>query len=311
MKFSRFSCSTVGQRSVLLLTSLLTACSGQDAPRADEARATQVTASAAFFDDFSYASAQDGALGANGWSVRADRYGPGVAASWSRRLVSFLDDPERGGNRFMRLRAVTAGTADTTGQAQVYGPLDHLEGTYAARVRFSGAPLTGPGGDQLVQSFYTIADPTLSLGAAYSELDFEYLPNGGWGGRTRPTLYTASWAAYSAAGPQDRQYTALDTPLSGWQTLSVTVLNGQVTFRVGQVVVAVYSGPYSPDSKMRLSFNHWFIATGLAAAGEQREYASDVDWVLQVKDQALTPAQVDQVVQRLRGEARAFQGLGD
>ena len=37
-------------------------------------------------------------------------------------------------------------------------------------------------GDQVVQTFYTITPYLEPLDPDYSEMDYEYLPNGGWGG---------------------------------------------------------------------------------------------------------------------------------
>ncbi|MGH9905613.1 MAG: hypothetical protein ACRD8U_08535, partial [Pyrinomonadaceae bacterium] len=71
----------------------------------------------------------------------------------------------------------------------------YLEGTYAARVRFTDKPVSGPAGDQVVESFYTISPLKAPWDPDYSELDFEYLPNGGWG-IDGPTLYATTWETF-------------------------------------------------------------------------------------------------------------------
>ena len=84
--------------------------------------------------------------------------------------------------------------ANTT-QTQICHQRKYLEGTYAARVRFTDSPVSGPGGDQIVESFYTISPLKAPMDLDYSELDFEYLPNGGWG-IDGPTLYATTWGDF-------------------------------------------------------------------------------------------------------------------
>jgi hypothetical protein len=50
----------------------------------------------------------------------------------------------------------------------------------------------GADGDQLVETFYAISPLQAPLDPNYSELDWEYLPNSGWG-VTAPTLFVTSW----------------------------------------------------------------------------------------------------------------------
>ena len=74
----------------------------------------------------------------------------------------------------------------------------YRDGTYATRVRFRNRPTIGPGGDEVVETFYTISPLKKPLDPDYSELDFEYLPNGGWG-LAAPTLWVTSWENHMAA----------------------------------------------------------------------------------------------------------------
>src|SRR4030095_15919354 len=107
-------------------------------------------------------------------------------------MVGFVADPAHEGNRLVRMNAMTDGTE--TSQAQFCHQRKYREGTYAARVRFSDSPAAGPDGDQVVETFYMIAQLKAPLDPDYSEQDFEYLPNGGWGGADL-TLHTTTWEA--------------------------------------------------------------------------------------------------------------------
>src|SRR5215218_3851205 len=149
---------------------------------------------AILFDDFSYTNKEQ--LKKNGWIVRTVAGWPGVpGATFSEQAVSLLKDPDQAKNRILRMTSSTDGTAANTTQAQICHQRKYREGTYAARVRFSDAPISGPDGDQLVQSFYTISPLKAPMDLDYSELDFEYLPNGGWG-IDGTTLYGTTWETF-------------------------------------------------------------------------------------------------------------------
>lgn len=149
------------------------------------------------FDDFHYASSADPALTANGWTPRTYQGGPGVpGANWSASAITF---PTSGGQKVMQLTASTDGTAAGTKHAELYSTQKrYLEGTYASRVRFTDAPVSGNDGDHINQTFFTISPLNGDMDPTYSELDIsEYLPNGGWG-ETGPINYQTTWYTYRA-----------------------------------------------------------------------------------------------------------------
>src|SRR5262249_61698721 len=116
-----------------------------------------------------------------GGIVRPKAGWPGArGAVWSAGNVSFVDDPAQSGNRLLRMSSSTDGTVAGTSQTQVCHQRKYLQGTYATRVRFRSSPTAGPDGDQVVETFYAISPLKAPLDPAYSELDWEYLPNGGW-----------------------------------------------------------------------------------------------------------------------------------
>ena len=120
-------------------------------------------------------------------------------------------------------------SAGTT-QAQICQRRKFLAGTYATRVRFRDAPDSGADGDQLVETFYAISPLQAPLDPNYSELDWEYLPNGGWGGGA-PTLWVTSWhTARLDPYYADNTYNTITRSLDGWHTLVLQVANGTVNY---------------------------------------------------------------------------------
>ena len=240
----------------------------------------------ALFDDFHYSGPADPAIAAHGWSIRTGAGGPGIQNTWSANAISFPADSTAVGGRVMQLEARTDGTAGNTTQAEIDTvQRKFLEGTYAARVYFNDAPTSGPNGDHVNETFYTIT-PDEPL---YSELDNEYLPNGGWGA-PGPTLYTTTW--YSADA-MDRVTHNVISSLQGWHTLVMTVAAGTVTYYVDGQVYFSSNGKYYPRDKMTIDFNEWFI--DLPFTG-QRTWDQKVNWVYFNGAGALSPSQVNSAV---------------
>jgi hypothetical protein len=267
---------------------------------AQAARRTKPAPAVTLFDDFDYPRTE---LAAHGWYVRSQAGGPGVSgAGWSPEAVSIVADQAQGANRLLRLEAATDGSVEGTFHAEV-GRMERSfrEGTYAARVRFSDAPLEGPRGDRVVQTFFAIGPPlSRPLDPAYSELDFEYLPNGGWG-TTAATMFMTSWDTWQA-DPLVEKLTHTFRPgsLAGWHTLVIQVGSGEVRYFIDGQQRARHGGRSYPDSLMSIVFNLWFQDGGLLPGGTPRRYRQDVDWVFQQRDAVLSPTQVLARVAQLR-----------
>jgi hypothetical protein len=253
-----------------------------------------------FFDDFS--QPDTAALRAQGWVLRTAAGHPGVpGARWAPEAITLVDDPAQPGNRVLRLRAQTDGTPEGTVQAQACHQRKALRGTMAARVRFSAAPVAGADGDPVVQTFYLASPLAHDYDPAFSEVDFEHLPNGGWGS-PQPRLYAVSWQTVRL-DPWDARNQAAEVmgALDGWHTLVIQVDAVSTRHYLDGKLIATHGGRNVPVAPMAPSLNLWFSPGGLGPASAQtRVYEQDVDWVLHAPERQLSPAQVLAEVSRLR-----------
>jgi hypothetical protein len=259
------------------------------------------------FDDFTYTSRQ--ALESHGWIVRTAPGWPGVPnATWSKEDVQLVDDPARDGNRLLRLAASTDGTPSGTSQTQVCHRRKYREGTYATRVRFRDTAVSGPTGDQLVETFYAISPLKKPLDPSYSELDFEYLPIGGWG-LPGPTLYVTTWETFRPEPNWLADNVSSHTTGSrdGWHTLVLQVAHGTVTYFVDGARMGTHGGPYYPEVPMSINYNLWFLRDGLSRSRDQRRYEEDVDWVFHQAGTVLTPQQAEAKVAQFRSGGVKFR----
>lgn len=253
-----------------------------------------------FFDDFSHSNRD--ALTAAGWTLRSFAGHPGVpGAAWRTDAITLVDDPARKGNRLLRLAARTDGTPEGTVQAQLCHARKLLEGTYAARVRFSDAPVQGADGDPVVQTFYAVAPLRHDFDPEFSEIDWEYLPNGGWGSdRTR--LFAISWQTvriepWQAHNSSHQAFGSHD----GWHTLVMQVAGGKARHFLDGRPLIEHGGRNVPVQPMAIAFNLWFSPAGLLPASAQpRVYEQDVDWVFHARGRVLWPSQVEAEVRALR-----------
>lgn len=275
------------------LLCLLAACSGgpggDSAAPAPSASPAPAGPPGTLFDSFSYSGPGDPALAAHGWEVRTGAGGPGIQDTWSAAGAGFPSDTTAQGGRVLRLQSSTDGTKQGTRQVEVQGTGKNLfTGTFAARVHFSDKPATGRNGDHVVQAFFPISPSDSS--ANYSELDFEYLPNGGWG-TAGPRLDTVSW---HRADPPDRVNHTLKQHAEGWHVLMVTAMNGTVTYSLDGKEVFTSSGKYVPREKMDVHFSNWFVDT--PGSGTPRTWDMKVNWVYYKAGEAVSPADVQKTV---------------
>jgi len=262
---------------------------------------------AILFDDFSYSNKSQ--MTNNGWIIRTEPGWPGVpGATWAEAGVSILKDSDLRNNWIVRMTSSTDGTPANTTQTQICHQRKYLEGTYAARVRFTDAPISGPGGDQIVQSFYTISPLKAPMDPDYSELDYEYLPNGGWG-IDGPTLYATTWETFSPEPnwKKDNVFKTANGSQAGWHTLITQVMRTKVRYFVDGKLFAEHGDNYYPEDTMSINFNLWFIRDGMAKVPGARQYHEDIDWVFFQGGKGLTPEQVEEMVADLRRKQVKFR----
>jgi hypothetical protein len=274
-------------------------------PATEILTAAKVEESHILFDDFSYATLDE--MASNGWVVRSGSGWPGVTgATFRQENVSFVDYPDPEDNRLLRMTSSTDGSPANTYQTQICHQRKYLEGTYAARVRFSDQPVSGMDGDQVVQTFYTITPYLEPFDPNYSEMDYEYLPNGGWGSGDL-TFYVTTWETVQIEPwNADNTSSSVQGSLAGWHTLVTQVTGGTVRYFVDGKMIAQHGGGYFPDALMSINFNLWFIEGGLVQAEGLREYQEDIDWVFHEAGVMLMSDAVSAKVNELRNASVKF-----
>jgi hypothetical protein len=137
-------------------------------------------------------------------------------------------------------------------------------------------------------------------------MDYEYLPNGGWGSGDL-TFYVTTWETVQIEPwNADNTSSSVQGSLAGWHTLVTQVSGGTVRYFVDGELIAQHGGAYYPDAPMSINFNLWFIEGGLIQAEGVRQYEEDIDWVFHEAGALLMPDEVMAKVNELRNAAVQF-----
>jgi hypothetical protein len=277
------------------------------------------------FDDFTYTTTTQ--LANNGWRLRTWEGGPGLANStWSTNNISFVTDPVAPANKFMRLKASTningstiANNRATTGsvsQAEVARVEQiYKNGTWAARMYFNDAPNVGPDGDTAIETFFGLTD-YIEGSEPYSEIDFEYLPNGGWWtGSATPSMWSGTYRIVDWSDESNHGVTRTQSSLQGWHTLVMQVQDGQISFYIDGNYQTGFSGAVAPDYPMYLMFQLWISndcfdagcnVRGFINNSNFREYSEDIDWVYFEKNNIVPASEIPQKVASLRAAGVSY-----
>ncbi|QQP97800.1 glycoside hydrolase family 16 protein [Lysobacter enzymogenes] len=310
--------------SALALTLLAAGCNSATGPAADPASKPAQSADSAaapapaaakaafFFDDFTYADIAG--FNDHGWKARTETGHPGIkGAAWSAQGLSFHSDIADTQGGAVRMSSVTDGSAAKTRQTQFCHARKYREGTYAARIFFRDAPSYGPDGDEVIQTFYAISPLKAPMDKNYSETDFEYLPNGGWGENAKPAMWTTTWDTFQLEPwTKVNEFTRQEGSYAGWHTLLLTVADQKVSYYVDGKLFSVHSSKVYPEDFMSINFNLWFMPKGAdgsqgpVASPELREYQQDIDWVFFQEGAALSIADVEAQIAQLRGAKVAY-----
>ncbi|PKM18096.1 MAG: hydrolase [Gammaproteobacteria bacterium HGW-Gammaproteobacteria-15] len=296
---------------IIVTTAIMLALQGCN-PSAEITSADHANTAALLFDDFNYDSTD--ALFANGWTARSETGHPGIAgAAWSADGVSLHPAPEQAQFGIARLSSITDGTGEGTRHTQICHARKYLYGTYAARVFFRNEPTYGPDGDEVIQTFYAISPLEYPLDPNYSEVDFEYLPNGGWGENTQPAMWTTSWETFQLEPwTKVNEYSRVEGDYSGWRTLVMNVSADAVRYFVDGELIGEHSANVAPEVPMSVNFNLWFMPKGADGSvgpidsAEQRQYQQDIDWVLHIPQTQLSTEEVNVQVAELRAQQQFF-----
>ena len=245
-----------------------------------------------FFDDFSQPDLD--ALRASGWIVRDGTGHPGLAGSRFAPQQLSLD------SGLLKLKLSTDGRPANTTLAQLCAARKFLIGTTTARVRFRD---TAGSRDPIIQSFFLAGPLKHDYDPDFSEVDFEYLPHGGWG-EPETRLYGVSWHTVRIDPWESfNQASILQGSFDGWQLLTVQVEATRTRHYVNGRLIGEHTGRNVPSQPMAISFNHW-ISAG-AVEGAPRDYEFDVDWVLHEAGKTLTPAAMQARATQLQRQGKA------
>ena len=259
-----------------------------------------------FFDDFTYEEHSEAEN--NGWYIRDYTGGPGITnAQWSKNNILFLSNAD-----IVKMVAETDGSVNGTIQSEL-GTSERMfyEGTYAARIMFTDEPAFGPDIDIPVSAFFSINTPRYDNDPEYSECDFEYLCNGGWGETSDATLFITTWEKRSEIeNTEDKLTDGHSTHLGNqWHIFSFRVMDGTVTYYLDDVEIPQaqpHGGIYYPESPMSILFNNWFFTIEMSNC-DIRRYFYYIDWVYHVKDEVYDRTEIEQRVNYLKDNTISFR----
>lgn len=245
-----------------------------------------------FFDDFAQPDLD--ALRADGWVLRDGTGHPGQpGARFAPQQLALA-----GG--LLTLSLATDGSAAGTVLAQLCGPRKFLVGTTTARVRLRDTPGSR---DPVIQSFFLASPLKHDYDPDFSEVDFEYLPHGGWG-EPETRLYGVSWQTVRIDPWQSfNQASIVKGSFDGWQVLTVQVEATRTRHYVNGRLMGEHTGRNVPAKPMAISFNHW-LAAG-AVPGAPRDHEFEVDWVLHAAGKTVSPAAMQTRAAQLRKQGVA------
>src|SRR5690606_19143032 len=245
----------LNQFSHLSLLALLCLCScNSDNNKSSDATDGLISKNI-FFDDFNYENTITDEFKNFGWHVRSGLGNPGPeGAIWSDSFISIQEGPV---NKVLRLEAEIKDTVLIQSELN-FKEQKMFEGTYAARVHYTNKPDTGIDGAGLVQAgFWLFSNYSETLGTErYSEIDFEYLPNGGWGYTDEPVMHLTSWYLDN---PKDNIHQPVKGDFSGWHTFLITIADGKIKYYDGAELLAEQGSKYYPRCNMNIVANLWFI----------------------------------------------------
>lgn len=245
-----------------------------------------------FFDDFAQSDLD--ALRASGWVLRDGTGHPGLPGARFSPAQLALDAG------LLKLKMTTDGTPVNTVLAQLCAPRKFLVGTTTARVRLRDTPGSR---DPIIQSFFLAGPLKHDYDPDFSEVDFEYLPHGGWG-EPETRLYGVSWHTVRIDPWESfNQASILRGSFGGWQLLTVQVEATRTRHYVNGRLIGEHTGRNVPSQPMAISFNHWLSAG--AVVGASRDYEFDVDWVLHEAGRTLSPVAMQSRAAQLRGQGVA------
>ncbi|KRF42954.1 chitobiase/beta-hexosaminidase C-terminal domain-containing protein [Paenibacillus sp. Soil787] len=252
-----------------------------------------------FFDDFNYTSQTDPALAQHNWMLQ-DGIGmrPGDRnLNWKASNISFGPGPADSAfpseTDVMTLSATATGVPSTSSEAQIREAYEKFgDGVYSSRVYFTDAPTSGPDmKDKIVETFFPINRNQYIGWSGYSEADFEYLPNDGWGAsQSSKVMYFTSWGPYTlnSAGQQVNVSKLSNSKIQsyeGWHTLTIVVKNGFNYYYIDGLLMATHGAPAGgARSPMAPAFNLWFLPSGINASTTPRTYSQGVAWMYYTND---------------------------